>query len=221
MAAKTYEQYCAVARALDVVGDRWTLLVVRELLTGPKRNTDLRDGLPGIATNLLSDRLRALRGGGLVERAALPPPAPANVYRLTARGRALEPVVLALAHWGLPDLGEPRPADAYRLRWLALTLQDRFNPAAMHTEEEAYELRVDHEVVVVRTRPGGAEVHDGPSPTAVDGTLEAPRDLFLAWGTGRLDDAAARARGLRGVPQSTPARLRELFPIPDGRKQAD
>src|SRR5215467_13817890 len=90
---RSYNQYCAVARGLDVIGERWTLLIIRDLLVGPKRYTDLLDGLPGIGTNLLAERLRDLEAAGLVERAVLPPPAGTTVYRLTADGAALEPVV--------------------------------------------------------------------------------------------------------------------------------
>src|SRR2546427_742794 len=89
---RSYDQWCAVARSLDIVGERWTMLIVRDLLVGPKRYTDLLTGLPGIGTNLLAQRLRELEANGLVERADLPPPAAATVYRLTERGEALWPV---------------------------------------------------------------------------------------------------------------------------------
>src|SRR5881394_4251103 len=100
MARKTYAQYCPVAEALDVVGERWTLLIVRELLSGPKRFTDLKSGLPGIPPNLLADRLRELEDEELVVRRELPPPAARTVYELAAAGRDLAPVISALARWG-------------------------------------------------------------------------------------------------------------------------
>src|ERR671923_662341 len=109
---RSYDQWCAVARALDIVGERWTMLIVRDLLVGPKRYTDLLAGLPGIGTNLLAQRLRELEDRGLVERSALPPPAGATVYRLTETGAALEPVVHALGRWGFQFLGLPKPTDA-------------------------------------------------------------------------------------------------------------
>src|SRR5919198_3255075 len=112
MQKRSYDQWCAVARSLDVVGERWTLLIVRDLLIGPKRYSDLLAGLPGIGTNLLAQRLRELEARGLVERSTLPPPAATNVYRLTATGAALEPVVHALGRWGFQFLGLPRPSDA-------------------------------------------------------------------------------------------------------------
>src|SRR5262245_63048394 len=108
---RSYRQYCAVARGLDVVGERWTLLIVRDLLVGPKRYTDLLDGLPGIGTNLLAARLRELEQGGVVRRTVLPPPAGSTVYELTEVGRALEPVVMALGRWGVRFLDNPREGD--------------------------------------------------------------------------------------------------------------
>src|SRR5207249_785350 len=116
-----YRQYCAVAKALDVVGDRWTLLVVRELLLrGPSRYTDIREGLPGVATNLLADRLRELEHAGVVVRRKEPPPVAATVFELTPRGRELAPVVGALGRWGMPFMTEaPGEADEVRSRWLA------------------------------------------------------------------------------------------------------
>src|SRR4051794_33882868 len=97
---RTYGDRCGIARALDAVGERWALLVVRELLLGPKRFTDLRAGLPGASPNVLAQRLRQLGGAGIVGRQTLPPPAAAQVYGLTGRGAALEPVILALGRWG-------------------------------------------------------------------------------------------------------------------------
>jgi DNA-binding HxlR family transcriptional regulator len=116
---KSYDQYCPIAEALDAVGERWTLLIARELLTGPQRFTDLRGGLPGIPPNLLSSRLRELEESGLVARRELPPPAARTVYELTEEGRGLEPTLRALARWGIrrlppPDEGDVTPAAAVR-----------------------------------------------------------------------------------------------------------
>ena len=107
MSNKTYDQYCGIAAALDVVGDRWTLLILRELSFGHQRFTDLRSGLPGIASNLLSDRLRSLEEAGLVEQRELPAPAARMVYALTADGRRIHPVLRSLAAFGLPFLEAP------------------------------------------------------------------------------------------------------------------
>ncbi|RKE18470.1 HxlR family transcriptional regulator [Streptomyces sp. TLI_171] len=117
MPRRSYDQYCAVARALDAVGERWSLLIVRELLGGPRRYTDLHADLPGVSTDILATRLKQLEGEGLVERRRLERPANATVYELTDRGTGLRPVIEALAHWGGPELGPPRPTDAVREHW--------------------------------------------------------------------------------------------------------
>ncbi|MFF5424139.1 MULTISPECIES: winged helix-turn-helix transcriptional regulator [unclassified Streptomyces] len=119
---RSYDQHCAAAHALDLVGDRWTLLVVRELLAGPRRYTDLHADLPGVSTDMLAGRLKDMEATGLVTRRRLPPPASASVYELTPRGRDLLPVLRALADWGAQDLAEPRPTDAVRAHWFAVPL---------------------------------------------------------------------------------------------------
>ncbi len=117
MSHRSYDQYCAVARALDAVGERWSLLIVRELLHGPRRYTELHTDLPGVSTDVLAGRLRQLERDGLVERYRLERPASAAAYRLTPRGLALRQVIDALADWGLDALGEPGPTDAVRTHW--------------------------------------------------------------------------------------------------------
>ncbi|WP_370131789.1 winged helix-turn-helix transcriptional regulator [Streptacidiphilus sp. EB103A] len=117
MSRRSYDQYCAVARALDAVGERWSLLIVRELLHGARRYTDLHADLPGVSTDILAARLKQLEAEGVVARRRLEPPASATVYELTARGRGLRQVVEALAAWGLDTLGEPRPTEAVRQHW--------------------------------------------------------------------------------------------------------
>jgi DNA-binding HxlR family transcriptional regulator len=117
---RSYGQYCSIARGLDLVGDRWTLLIVRELLLrGPSRFTDLKNGLPGVATNLLSARLKELEDAGLVSRAEAPPPVATALYSLTESGAALEPVLRALARWGLRFMADERPDDVFQAQWLA------------------------------------------------------------------------------------------------------
>src|SRR3954454_16334730 len=112
---RSYGQYCALARALDLVGDRWTLLIARELyLRGPSRYTDLRNGLPGIATNLLADRLRALERAGVIAREDAPPPVATALFQLTPRGEQLRPVLEGLIRWGIPLMAEQNPGDAVR-----------------------------------------------------------------------------------------------------------
>jgi DNA-binding HxlR family transcriptional regulator len=119
---RSYDQYCSAARALDAVGDRWTLLIVRELLAGPRRYTDLHADLPGVSTDVLASRLKDMERDGLTTRRRLPPPGVAYVYELTARGRELLPVLQALGEWGGPLLGERRATDAVRAHWFALPL---------------------------------------------------------------------------------------------------
>ncbi len=123
---KSYEQYCAVARALDVIGDRWTMLVIRELFSlGAARYADLVDGLPGVSTNLLAERLRALQDAGVIERREIDRPVPGVVYALTARGEALWPVLRELGTWGGPLLMSGQGDDSFRTHWLAV-------PARLH-----------------------------------------------------------------------------------------
>ncbi|MFD5425687.1 winged helix-turn-helix transcriptional regulator [Streptomyces sp. NPDC127084] len=120
---RSYDQFCAAARALDAVGDRWTLLIVRELLAGPRRYTDLHVDLPGVSTDVLASRLKDMERVGLTVRRRLPAPVSAYVYELTPRGHGLLPVLTALAGWGAPELTDPRPTDAVRAHWLALPLR--------------------------------------------------------------------------------------------------
>ncbi|UNO43213.1 helix-turn-helix domain-containing protein [Streptomyces sp. MST-110588] len=134
MPRRSYDQYCAVARALDAVGDRWTLLIVRELLGGARRYTDLHADLPGVSTDMLASRLKDMERDGLVTRRRLAPPGASFVYELTARGRELRPVLTALARWGSADLGEKRPTDAVRAHWFALPLMERL---ARYVQERA------------------------------------------------------------------------------------
>src|SRR5918998_2957894 len=126
---RTYGDLCGIARALDVVGERWAVLVVRELILGPKRFTDLRTGLPNVGPDVLAQRLRDLDDAGVVRRRTLPPPAGSRVYELTERGRELEPVVLALGRWGsrapFPDGDARIGVDAF-----VIALKTLFDPAA-------------------------------------------------------------------------------------------
>src|SRR5690242_19289540 len=122
MPRRRYDQYCAIAQALDTLGERWALLIVRELLAGPRRYTDLHADLPAVSTDVLANRLKELEADGLVTRRRLPSPANAQVYELTDRGRGVLPVLTALAEWGGPLLSEPQPTDAVRAHWYAIPL---------------------------------------------------------------------------------------------------
>jgi DNA-binding HxlR family transcriptional regulator len=158
---RSYNQFCGVARALDLIGERWALLVVRELALGPKRFTDLRQGLPGVATNVLSLRLRQLARDGIVTRRQLPPPAPAQVYELTEHGRKLVPIMLALGRWGASTMGERSPDHSIRGEWLALALQAFFDPAAAGDLRATIALELDGAPFMLRVEGGLLEVAPG------------------------------------------------------------
>lgn len=128
--SRRYDQYCPIAHALGVVGERWTLLVVRDLLGGPRRYTDLAESLPGIGTNILAARLKELEANGLVEKRKLPPPAASTVYELTAYGQGLRPVLHELTRWGARSLGPP-PLDALEEGWLVGALDIALSPLAV------------------------------------------------------------------------------------------
>lgn len=188
---RSYGQYCSIARALDVVGDRWTLLIVRELLLqGACRFTDLKNGLPGIATNLLSTRLKEIEDAGLVTREDAPPPIATVLYTLTEHGRTLEPVLRALGLWGLTYMSEERTDDAFQARWLAYAPAWFTTDAHPEAPDADIQLLAGDESAVIelrsgeiRTRVGTAQdpdlVLDGP-PRAVLGLLSGLIDLKKA-----------------------------------------
>ena len=156
---KRYDQYCPVAHALGLVGERWALLVVLELMRGPKRYTDLVDHLPGIGTNILASRLRDLEAGGIVTKRTLPPPAASRVYELTDYGRALQPVLRELALWGARSLGPPTVDDELFPGWLENALDTVLAPLA---PPGRFEFRIGDEV---------ASLVDGE---AMSGSVEQP-----------------------------------------------
>ncbi len=156
---KRYDQYCPIAHSLGLVGERWSLLVVRELMQGPRRYTDLVDGLPGIGTNILASRLKDLEAGGIVRKAKLPPPAASTVYELTQCGHDLRPVLHELARWGARTLGPP-PLDALQPGWLKNALEIALSPVA---SKGRLAFRIGEEeasVVDGRSAPGIVESPD-------------------------------------------------------------
>jgi DNA-binding HxlR family transcriptional regulator len=214
---RSYGQYCALAKALDVVGDRWTLLIVRELmLRGACRYTDLRHGLPGIATNLLADRLRELEKAGIVRREDAPPPVATTLFHLTPRGEQLAPVVEALGRWGAPFMAEPSVTDEFRSHWLAMPLQLHLIDRTPHRPPITIELRTGDEPMIVETVEGGVRTRPG-SAEHPDAVLSGPPQLIIGVLTGRLDLAAARASGLHF--QGDPRVIRRVQPqVPLGRR---
>lgn len=212
--ARTYNQHCGLAHALDLTGERWTLLIVRELMAGPRRYTDLADGLVTVPTNLLASRLKQMEAGGLVRRRQLPAPASSvAVYELTEMGESLGPAVVALARWGmqtLPPTPEGRP---FRAHWLVLALQARFEPDTARGVSESYEFRIDHDDVVhfeVRDGEGTAGMGAATDPAVV---ISADADTFLALTAGAMPPEEAIARGARivGKPAAL-ARMRQILP---------
>ncbi|WP_410596361.1 winged helix-turn-helix transcriptional regulator [Amycolatopsis sp. lyj-23] len=162
--SRSYGDACTIARALDVVGERWALLVVRELLLGPQRFSDVRRALPGASSNLVTDRLRELENHGVVTRRKLPPPAASTVYELTEWGRELEPVVLALGAWGA-RVPRPRPA-SLSVTSVLLFLRGSARPRGT----ACYHVELDPRVWTVRTEPGRLTVEPG-EPAAPDATI--------------------------------------------------
>src|SRR5438067_1752405 len=161
---RSYNQFCPAARALDLVGDRWTLLIVRELLFGPKRYTDLQEGLPGIGPTLLAERLRSLEAAELIERRRLPAPAASTVYELTELGGELRPVLSELFRWGMRTLSPPGPDDTIRASWLLAAIEARAEADHISPDvEETYEFRIGGEVVTVLASPSRIEARQGPA----------------------------------------------------------
>jgi DNA-binding HxlR family transcriptional regulator len=175
--SKSYGQYCPIAEALDVVGERWTLLIARELLTGPQRFTDLRAGLPGIPPNLLSSRLRELEDAGLIARRELPPPAARTVYELTEEGLGLEPTLRALARWGMhllpPDDRSVSPAAAVRAALVAYA-----RPRAASAPQRTWAAHVGGEAFTLQLEDGRVSYRSG-DPVRADLVVSAdPADLM-------------------------------------------
>jgi DNA-binding HxlR family transcriptional regulator len=214
-AKRSYGDRCGIARALDLVGERWALLVVRELLLGPKRFTDLRAGLPNLSPDVLAERLRDLERAGVVARRTLPAPAASQVYELTDWGHELEPVVLGLGRWGSRA---PFPPGEARLGVdsAMLALKTLFDPAAAGALEAEYELRLGDQRFRARLAAGRLELVRGTAerPDAVietdPGTLAA-----VLWHGRRLADAE-RAGDLRTEGRRSAARrFLRLFPAPE------
>ncbi|GFH35218.1 winged helix-turn-helix transcriptional regulator [Streptomyces pacificus] len=183
---RSYDQFCAVARALDSVGDRWTLLIVRELLSGPRRYTDLHADLPGVSTDVLASRLKDMERDGLATRRRLPAPASAYVYELTPRGEALLPLVGALAEWGAAALDVPRPTDAVRAHWFAVPLLRRLETAGV---TDTVEVGLPEGEFHVRPAQGGGAggYGDGPAPAGgVVTRIELDGGTCLAVSRGEL-----------------------------------
>src|SRR3954451_9063738 len=194
---RSYRQYCSVARALDVVGDRWTLLIVRELLLqGACRYTDLQHGLPGIATNLLSERLKDLEGHGLIARRAASPPVATTLYELTDTGRQLEPALQALGRFGVQYMPAPTGDEAFRSHWLAWPVSVLLRDADPDAPAVTIEVRTGDEPAVIEVCEGRIDTHLGSAPSP-DLILEGGAPAILVFLTGLLSLHEAQKLGLR------------------------
>jgi DNA-binding HxlR family transcriptional regulator len=193
---RSYDEYCAIAKSLDVVGDRWTLLIVRELeLRGASRYTDLRNGLPGIASNLLAERLRELEGAGVITRVDAPPPIATTLFSLTQRGEELRPVLDGLFRWGMPLMSEQKPGDAVRSHWLAGALETMLTDRRPEAPPVTLELQTGDQPIMLQARDGSIAVGLGSAESA-DATLAGPPMPIMGLLLGRLELAEARARGV-------------------------
>ena len=187
-AGRRYHQYCGVARALDVVGERWSLLIIRDLLEGPMRYSDLLRGLASIPTDMLASRLRHLETAGIVRRTTLPPPAGSKVYELTERGQALDTVIVELSRWGTDLLGQLASDDTFRPSWLGLSLRSRFRSERAGGVDLTIRIEVNGETLHAEVHDGTLTTEAGPGPSA---TPEAP-DVAVVGDPGAL---LAAARG--------------------------
>src|SRR5919206_479768 len=208
---RSYRQYCGLARGLDVIGDRWVLLIVRELLPGPRRYGELLAGLPGIATNLLAERLRAMEDNGLVRKGD------DDRYTLTERGEGLREVLYAIGRWAYPLMGERAPDEAFRSHWIAHPIAALFPGEDPTRPELAIEVRCGERPMTIRSGEGRVTVQHGPAP-APDLVLTGPPDGVMGLIARRISPEAAKERGVaitgdarllrRLRPKVTPARTR-------------
>jgi len=192
--SKRYDQYCPVCHALGLVGERWALLVVRELLRGPKRYTDLLEGMPGVGTNVLAARLRELEQGGIVRKRKLPPPAASTVYELTEYGQELEEPLYALARWGARTLGPPGKGDDLYPDWGLNAFAALLNTEAARGVEETYVMRIGDDVYTVQLSDGQVHVESG---AVDDADLDAAMGMatFYGMASGELEPRTALEEG--------------------------
>jgi DNA-binding HxlR family transcriptional regulator len=211
---RSYGDLCGIARALDVVGERWALLVVRELILGPKRFTDLRTGLPHVGPDVLAQRLRELEQGGILERRTLPPPAGSRVYELTDRGRALEPVLIELGRWGtfapVPS-GDPKLGVDSTM----IALRTLFDGRAAGDLEATFELRLGDQTFRAQVADGQLELERGGAG-APAATIESDPDTLmeLLWQGRTLADAERAGDATVEGDRRAAARFLRLFPLP-------
>lgn len=221
MATRGFGQYCGLARALELVGERWALLIIRDLLVGPRRFTDLRRGLPRIPTNVLSDRLKELEQNGVVQRTILPRPASATVYELTAYGKQIEDALMRLGVWGAQSLGEPAPDEILTSDAMTIALRGTFVPQAAAQTQLTCELNMGPVILTAAIDNGTLHVTEGPAhqPDLVIETGPALRKLFDRSLSPDEAVAAGMVR-LKGDPALL-HRFVEMFHIPSHRERQD
>ena len=191
---KRYDQFCPIAHALSLVGERWALLVVRELLSGPKRYTDLVNGLPGIGTNILAARLKDLEEVGVIRKRKLPPPAASTVYELTEYGAELNESLYALARWGARTLGPPKPGDELDPDWGVDAIPALFDAREALDLQETWVLEVDGAAFTARIADGCVKASCGAAPDA-DAAIKTDMETFYWLVAGELDPAEALDSG--------------------------
>jgi DNA-binding HxlR family transcriptional regulator len=212
---RTYADGCAAAHALDLVGERWALLVVRELLLGPKRFTDLRLGLPHASPNVLAQRLRDLGAAGVVRRGKLPPPAASRIYELTEWGQDLEPVIIALGKWGVRSPSKPPDAEL-GVDSLILSFRTMFDPERAAGFDATYEFRLGEACFRAEIAEGQLEIERGTAE-APDATVEAEAGTLaaLVYDDLELDDALSSGDlRIEGDGEAV-ERFLTLFPLPE------
>ena len=212
---RRYRDACGAAQGLDLVGERWTLLVVRELLLGPKRFTDLRAGLPGISTNILADRLETLEVSGVARRRTLPPPAGSKVYELTDWGRELETVVAAIGRWGVRSPWRDE-GDEIGVDGLMVSFRTMFDPEAAGDLEARYEIVLGDQGFGLEVEYGSIRVYRG-APGGPDARIETDVETLgtLIYEGGDLDEALRTGDAEIGGDRSAIERLLGLFPLPE------
>jgi DNA-binding HxlR family transcriptional regulator/putative sterol carrier protein len=211
---RTYGDGCAIARGLDLVGERWALLIVRDLLLGPKRYTDLRRGLPNASPNVLSHRLDELERAGVIRRRKLPPPAAARIYELTDWGRELEETVLSLGRWAARSPAPPSDDPIASADSVLLALRARFDPGAARGLRAGYELRLGEDRFRVEVADGAIEVARGDADHA-DATIDTDPDTLNAvlWGGRSLTEAQRAGTLTVEGDKAAVERFVRLFPI--------
>jgi DNA-binding HxlR family transcriptional regulator/putative sterol carrier protein len=212
---RTYGDGCATARALDLVGERWALLVVRELLLGPKRFTDLRRGLPNASPNVLSERLRELERAGIVRRRTLPPPAGSRIYELTDWGLELEEIVMSLGRWAARSPTPPSDAPIASADSIILALRARFESGAAPGLRASYEVRLGDDRFRIQVADDEIKVARGEAHQP-DAIIETDPDTLnsVLWGTRSLADAQRSRRMTVEGDKALVERFVLLFPLP-------